>query len=115
TSEQALFRDASVFVGGWTLEAAEEVADAPGALSGLTSLLDKSLIQVQAVADAAGELRFHMLETAREFALTMLDASGETDTVRRRHATHYMKIAEETAPQMQASGQAAVVSGLERE
>jgi len=114
-SEQALFRHTAVFVGGWTLEAAEEVADTPGALRGLTSLLDKSLVQVQSGAGAPGELRFRMLETAREFALTMLEASGETDMVRRRHASYHAKLAERAAPQMQASGEAAVTAALERE
>jgi len=67
------------------------------------------------VTGAPGELRFRMLETAREFALTMLEASGETDMVRRRHASYHAKLAERAAPQMQASGEAAVTAALERE
>src|SRR5205807_8151919 len=114
-SEQALFRRMAVFVGGWTLQAAEQVTDSPGALSGLTSPLDKSLVQVQSATGAPVELRFRMLETAREFALTMLEANGETDMLRRRHASYHAKLAERAAPQMQASGEAAVTTALERE
>jgi len=86
--EQALFRRLSVFSGGWTLAAAEAVAGADGALdvlAGLAALLDQSLLRRD---EAAGEPRFSMLATLREFALEQLAASGETAALRRRHA-HY--------------------------
>ena len=66
--EQALFRRLSVFVGGCTLEAVEEVCGVD--LDTLGSLVDKSLVR------SDGE-RFGMLETIREYAGELLDASAE--------------------------------------
>ncbi len=75
--EKALFRRLSVFVGGCTLEAVEEVCG--GDLDALGSLVDKSLVR------ADGE-RFGMLETIREYAGELLDASAEAEDIRRAHA-----------------------------
>ncbi len=86
--ETVLFRRLSVFVGGCTLEAAEEVCG--GALDTLGSLVDKSLVR-------AGGGRFVMLETIREYASELLDASPEADSVRCAHAAHYLHIVEAAA------------------
>jgi non-specific serine/threonine protein kinase len=56
-----------------------------------------------------------MLETAREFALHLLEASGEADPVRHRHAEFFATFAEQAEPQLQGAGQAAMVARLERE
>jgi len=83
--ERSLFRRMGVFVGGCTLEAAEGVCDAD--LDSLQSLVEKSLLR------HTGE-RFWMLETIREFAVEQLQASGEGDRYRRRHADHFLALAE---------------------
>ena len=129
-AEQALFRRAAAFAGGWTVEAAEAVAgtdEGPGdgappvrevvdVLSALTSLADKSLVQVDAGAGgAARELRFRMLETAREVALDLLDASGEAEPVRLRHLGYFAALAERSEPQLQGPEHAAVAARLSRE
>ncbi len=85
TDEQRLFARMSVFRGGCTLEAAEEVVDA--GLDALQSLLDKSLLQ-------HSEGRFWMLETIREYARELLEESGEAEAVCARHADHYLALAE---------------------
>jgi predicted ATPase/DNA-binding XRE family transcriptional regulator len=97
--EQRLFRRLSVFAGGWTLAAAEQVCvlrpdqanaqaernrDAQSVLKSLAVLVEHSL--VQSMDDAVAEPRFAMLETIREFALDQLEASGEAHCVRERHA-----------------------------
>jgi predicted ATPase len=87
--EQRLFRRLSVFRGGCTLETAEAVCDAD--LDTLGSLLDKSLIRRR--TGRLGEERYWMLETIREFAAEQLEASGERDDVRRRHAERMLEIA----------------------
>jgi predicted ATPase/DNA-binding CsgD family transcriptional regulator len=83
---RALFRRLSVFAGGWTLDAAAVVCAAPGgsALDGHAVLIDHHLIQRD---DTAGDARFRMLETVREFARTRFEADA-TDAVatHRRHA-----------------------------
>jgi predicted ATPase/class 3 adenylate cyclase len=88
--EQRLFARLAVFRGGCTLVSAEEVCDAD--LDTLQSLVDKSLVRVR-----DGD-RFWMLETIREYAVERLEASGEADQLRRRHAEHFLALAEEAEP-----------------
>ncbi|HET8629552.1 MAG TPA: tetratricopeptide repeat protein, partial [Thermomicrobiales bacterium] len=90
--EQALFRRLAVFAGGFTLEAAEVVAQASGdgeddVLDGVGILVDQSLLREASATD--GESRFVMLEMLREFGVEELRAHGEEDDARRRHADHY--------------------------
>lgn len=87
--EQRLFAYLAVFRGGCSLEAAEEVAEAD--LDTLQSLVDKSLLR-------HSNERFWMLETIREFGLERLEASGEAEDVRRRHADHFLHLGEEAEP-----------------
>ncbi len=93
--EQTYFRRLAVFVGGFTLDAAEAAArdegrgttshsPRPSSLELLSSLVDKSLVRQQ--QGPAGEARFRMLETIREFGLEQLVARGEEDEARAGHA-----------------------------
>ena len=95
-SEQILLARLSVFAGGWTLEAAEAVCAAD--LTSLGSLVEKSLLRVRESDD--GEPRFSMLETVREYALERLDARGDLDGTRARHAEYYAALAERLEPQL---------------
>jgi predicted ATPase/class 3 adenylate cyclase len=88
--EQELFARFSVFSGGCTLQAAEEVAKAD--LDTLQSLVDKSLLR-------HSEERYWMLETIREYASERLDESGQAEELRRRHADYVLELAEEAEPQ----------------
>jgi predicted ATPase/serine/threonine protein kinase len=103
-AEQTLFRRLSVFTGGCTLEAVEAVCDTAGdlgldALDGMTSMVDKSLAQQ---VEAAGETRFVMLSTIREYALERLAASDDVAATRRSHAAYYLVLAEEGASEAAA-------------
>ena len=103
SEEQKLFRRLAVFVGGFTLEAAEAVANAGADLEldvfeGVASLVDKSLLQQTMVS--VGDARFGMLETIREYALERLVASGEEIATRRAHAAYFLIMAEDGAPQI---------------
>jgi predicted ATPase/class 3 adenylate cyclase len=91
--EQRLLRSLSVFQGGCTLEAAEQVAGAD--LDSLHSLVDKSLLRF-------GEERFWMLETIREYALQKLEEAGEADAVRERHADYFLELAATAEPELWA-------------
>jgi predicted ATPase/class 3 adenylate cyclase len=86
--EQELFARLAVFAGGCTLEAAEAVCEAE--LDALSSLLAKSLLR-------RGGDRFWMLETIREYALELLDASGSAADLRRRHALYFLALVERLA------------------
>jgi predicted ATPase/tRNA A-37 threonylcarbamoyl transferase component Bud32 len=99
-AEQTLFHRLSVFLGGCTLEAVEAVCDTAGdlgldVLDGMASMVDKSL--AQQVEEAAGEARFVMLSTIREYALERLAASDDVAATRRSHAAYYLVLAEEGA------------------
>jgi predicted ATPase/class 3 adenylate cyclase len=91
---KALFQRLAVFVGGWTIEAAEAVAGGPpgrDVLVGLEGLAAQSLIQSSTIDR---EPRFAMLPTIGEFAMEQLEASGEAAEVRRRHAAFFRGVAE---------------------
>jgi predicted ATPase/class 3 adenylate cyclase len=95
--QQRLLSRLSVFVGGCDLEAAEAVCDPDGrlgldVLEGISSLIENSL--VRAHDDPRGEPRYSMLETIREYASEKLEASGETDAMRRRHVECFLALAE---------------------
>ena len=87
TVEQTVFDRLGVFVGTFSLEAAQQVAadeatDTWAVLDHLASLVDKSLVLVE-----GGETkRYRMLESSRAFALERLAAAGSLEAIRRRHA-----------------------------
>jgi predicted ATPase/DNA-binding CsgD family transcriptional regulator len=94
--ERALFRRLSVFAGGFTLAAAEAVCAGSGAtaesvLDGLARLVSKSLVIAQL---RAGEARYHLLETLRQYAFERLEADGDRESTRRRHADYLLALAE---------------------
>ena len=128
-AEQALFRRLAVFADGATLDAVEAVC-APGlelegdVLDWLAALLDHSLlVAVDPVADNRGEgdpggddgPRLGMLQTVREYALALLEASGEAEGVRARHAAHYLAVAATGQEPLTGPRQGAWLERLERE
>jgi predicted ATPase/class 3 adenylate cyclase/DNA-binding CsgD family transcriptional regulator len=100
-TEQVLLQRLSVFAGGFSLEAAEEVcaADPIGhyaVLDLLGRLIDKSLVQV-----GAGDTdRYRLLETIRMYAQDRLVDSGETNAVRDQHRDFFLTLAETAAPEL---------------
>ena len=95
--ESTLFARLAVFAGGWTLEAAEAVCGQDGldVFETLASLVDESL--VRPLRRPTGEPRFAMLETIREYAVELLEASGEEDSLRRRHCEDILARAEKAS------------------
>ncbi|RPH45498.1 MAG: hypothetical protein EHM84_09340, partial [Lysobacterales bacterium] len=98
-SEKAMLRRVSVFAGGWTLEAAEQVCDGvevdgANTLALLTSLADKNLILVET---HDGATRYAMFETVRHYAVERLRDSGEEASVRERHLEYFVGMADELA------------------
>jgi predicted ATPase len=105
-AEQDLFVRLSVFAGGCDLEAAEEVCSAD--LEILGSLIDKSLLRER-------EGRFLMLATIREYAAERLEARGDAPELRRRHAEHYLALAEAAEPEILGGAQIEWLARLEPE
>ncbi len=95
--EGVLFRRLSVFAGGWTLEAAEEVCSGEEIEEGevldvLSELVERSLVVTEAGHDEVP--RFRMLEPIRQYGRELLEQSGELEALRSRHASYYLKLAE---------------------
>jgi predicted ATPase/class 3 adenylate cyclase/DNA-binding NarL/FixJ family response regulator len=93
--ERVLLRRLAVFLGGFDLDAAQEVAGGGDVaryqvLDQLTLLVDKSLVVAD---DSGGRTRYRLLETVRQYALEKLGESGEADAVRSRHRDHYTSMA----------------------
>jgi predicted ATPase/class 3 adenylate cyclase len=104
--EKMLFGRLSVFAGGSTLEVIDEICDPEGELEALEvvgSLLEKSLLRREEGADE--EPRFYMLETVQEYAREKLEGSGEAEERRRRHAEHYLVLAETAEPELLGADQ----------
>ncbi len=101
-SEKLLFSKISVFVGGSTIEAIEEVCGQNGLADwditdGVIALMDKSLIQSE---ETESEKRFYLLETIREFAVETLKESKNITELKERHIQYYLRLAEEAAPHL---------------
>jgi predicted ATPase/DNA-binding SARP family transcriptional activator len=103
---QRVFTSLAVFVGGCTLEAAEEVCGAD--LDSVVELVDKNLLGRE------GE-RYFMLETIGEYALERLAASGEQTELRRRHAEYYLGLARSIEDTIRSPQAAALLDRLERD
>ncbi|MDX5577200.1 ATP-binding protein, partial [Streptomyces sp. ID01-9D] len=123
-AERAVLRRLSVFAGGCSLAAAEEVCalpapadgvavDAPDVAPLLGSLVDKSLV-VAAPGDD-GEMRYRLLETVGEYAAERLHEAAEREAVERRHLTHYRELARITGPKVRGAGQLAAIAVFQRE
>jgi predicted ATPase/transcriptional regulator with XRE-family HTH domain len=117
--EQRLFRRLSIFVGGWSLEAAEAVCKIGNdkemeIMDGMTSLLEKSLVQ-QGMVMGGGEPRLMMLETVREYGLECLTSSGEAEAAQRAHAGYFLTLAEKAERELHGTQQTEWMQRLERE
>ena len=120
-AERDLFASMSVFVSGWTLNAAAAVLAgtvAPGPLEraralDLTSrLVDKSLIRV---SRDRGIARYDMLAVIREFAADQLATAGRYEETARNHAAFYIELAEEAESHLRGANQADWLDRLDGE
>lgn len=124
---QSVFRALALFVGGGDREAIEAVcrsqcnggsppppaADAASLERALASLIDGSLLRRE--EDFAGEARFSMLETVRDYGLARLHEAGEFTAIARLHAAHYRAIAERTLTELLHGDQAHWLARLDRD
>ena len=124
-AEQALFRRLAIFVGSFNLDAVEALnTDAFSMANGratfqlhmvqrpslaarsvldvLSDLIDKSMVQVE---DVAGEARYRLLETLRQYGYSKLVECDEAETVRRRHRRWYRSVVERAEPELTGAQQ----------
>jgi predicted ATPase len=113
---QALFSRLGVFPGSFDLEAAEAVGtgqdQAEGIIDTLGSLVDASLVRSR---DRAGQLRFSLLVTIRDYARQRLRDSGQWDEAHARHAAHYLELAGSAGAGLESPDQVAWLDRLEAE
>ena len=114
--ESLLFNQLSVFSGGFTLEAAEEVCSGDGlesyeVLDMLSQLVDKSLVAVG--EGPGGEARYRLLEVLRLYGTERMAETGRTEDVRGRHAGFFMSMGERALPELFSSQQVACLNRLE--
>ena len=110
--ERTLLRRLSVFSGGFSLEAAENIcADRNGlastaheeslepddVLDGVAALVDKSLVVME---PNDNEARYHLLEIVKQYAAERLGEASELDAVRESHARYFLALAESIAPRL---------------
>jgi predicted ATPase len=94
--EQTLFHRLSVFAGGFTVEAAEQVAEA--GLETIEALAEHSLLRRWTSG------RLGMLETIREYSLEKLEESGEAGQARRRHAEFFLVLGDSAGLRLDTLG-----------
>jgi predicted ATPase len=101
--DQTLFARLGVFMGGFTLESAQEVCrldnnNGIDIFQGIETLLNNSLLQVGQLDSF--QPRFRMLETIREFAQERLAESGELEVIQRKHAQYFINRMNEVSPRL---------------
>lgn len=95
-AERTLFCRLGIFWGGWMLEGAVGVCAGRGLAEAeilplLLKLTEKSLLQLE---DEAGEGRYRMLETIRQFSQEMLAEDGDEQWLRSRHLDYFGQLAQ---------------------
>jgi len=115
--ERILWRRLSVFIGGWTLNAARSVCGGdelnPGQVMELLShLVDKSLVIGE---ERDGTTRYRMLETIRQYGQEKLQAAGENRKIRTRHLAYSLELAEQAEPKLLTEEQKTVFAELDAE
>ncbi|WP_433555882.1 BTAD domain-containing putative transcriptional regulator [Pseudonocardia xinjiangensis] len=116
--EQVVLRRLAVHAESCGLSAAEEVcADqavpAGDVLTLLTRLVDRSLVVAQ--PGPAGEPRFRLLETVAAYCLHRVAEAGEAEPLHRRHARHYLELAEHAEPLLRGPEQGRWLERLDTE
>ncbi|HEX6509642.1 MAG TPA: LuxR C-terminal-related transcriptional regulator [Chloroflexota bacterium] len=107
-NERVLFRRLAVFVGSFSLEAAEQICSLDD-LEGrhvadlLASLVDKSLVVT--VDPFAGPIRFRLLETIREYGWMGLQQSGDVDRLSQRHCEFFVSFTAEAFAKIRTAEQ----------
>lgn len=115
--ERLLLCRLSVFVGGWTIEAAEAIVageeiEEGDVLDLLLSLVEKNLV---VYTEQQGNGRYRLLETLRQYAQDRLIERGGAEQIRQRHLTYFIELAETVRPKLVGAEQAEWMARLEME
>ena len=113
-AELSLLETVAVFVDGWTVEAAEQVAglDEDQALELSEALARHSLIYLDSTDSGP---RSRMLETIRVFVAERLAARPDVAEIQRRHAGYYRELAGRADRPLRGAGHGVWLERLETE
>ena len=116
--EKDLLKRLSVFAGGMTLQAVEGVCcgksiDPADIIQLLTQLVNKSFVFVKRQPDQ--EIRYHLLETIRQYGIEQLEKQGLLEKYRNRHLATFAQLAEEAEPKLISLEQGELIKKLSRE
>jgi predicted ATPase/transcriptional regulator with XRE-family HTH domain len=116
--EQQLFSRLAVFVDGWDIDAALAIASnerlTPATFIELHSrLVDKSL--VTRIQDRAGNARYMLLQTLREFALQLLRSADQLPVLRERHGRYYLEWLQRKEDSVEGPEQVVILHQIEQE
>ncbi len=117
-TEQMLLQRLSVFAGGMSLEAVEAVCAGDGLdpydlVDLLSELVRKSLVLSR--REQGQPIRYHLLETIRQYAQERLVMAGQGATYRQRHLDYFMTWAKRAEPELTGPDQARCLHRLEKE
>jgi predicted ATPase/transcriptional regulator with XRE-family HTH domain len=110
-SEQRLLRRLSVFAGGFSLDAAQQVAGDGDVVPALAGLVEQSLLR----PDDDASPRYRMLEPVRQYAAARLLAAGESEEVADRAADVFAGLASTARTGLRGAGQARWLDALARD
>jgi predicted ATPase/DNA-binding SARP family transcriptional activator/tetratricopeptide (TPR) repeat protein len=114
-SEQRVLVHLAVFVGGWTLEAMQQVVnEETGCAHILQQLVRKSLVGAAPFSLPDGRrMRYQLLRAIREYAAARLATEGEQEDVHRRHFSYYSKLAIQLGDQVMGAQHHRAMAGLD--
>jgi predicted ATPase len=116
-AEQQVLTRASVFAGGFTLDAAAAVCD-PRSMSAIDTLehVDGLVRRSMLIADEDGmTTRYRMLETIRQYGAERLETIGDAAETGRAHLDWCVAFAVEAGEQLRSPDDASWVTRMERE
>ena len=116
-SERTVLNRLAVFVGGFDLEAAEQVCGAEplqpaDVLDLVTSLVEKSLVMTD---EREQGMRYRMLETIRDYAREKLEQAGDAASTTARHCQHYFAFAKAVRNGLRGPEQGSWIARMEAE
>ncbi len=94
--QRRIFTTISIFVGTFGLDDVREICATASddTATTLAALVDRSLV-VGEFDDDIAEIRYHLLESTREYGMEQLKTLGELQSLELRHARHYARVAGE--------------------
>lgn len=113
--ERSLFAQLSVFAGGFAMEDAEAICEAPDVFEGVVELRRQSLLRAE-TEPGSRRTRYSMLDSVREYAAEkqrLLPEAGEA--LRQRHAEHFLSFGEARAGRMRTPAEIEALEDLSRE